>query len=75
MHHSFCSELLEFCQDVDSYMKTGEKNVIAVHCKGGKGRTGCCIAAWLVYSKQFKTAKSALDFFGGKLNLDQLTIN
>ena len=47
-------------------MSTNKDNVIAVHCKGGKGRTGCCIAAWLIYSKQFKTAKEALDFFGGR---------
>jgi len=31
-----------------------------VHCKGGKGRTGTCIATWLLATDFFTTADDAL---------------
>lgn len=33
-----CRDLLNFCQMVYRYMAESEQNVIAVHCKGGKGQ-------------------------------------
>ncbi|KAL7413193.1 protein-tyrosine phosphatase-like protein [Mrakia frigida] len=35
--------------------------VIAIHCKAGLGRTGCLIAAWLIYKHSF-TAQEAIGF-------------
>jgi len=58
------SQLLQYCYSVDEWMKKDEKNIIAIHCKGGKGRTGTCVAAWMIYSGQFKTAEEALNYFG-----------
>ncbi len=45
-------------------MKADEKNVVGIHCKAGKGRTGLAIAAYLVHCKAFRTATEALAKFG-----------
>jgi len=40
------------------------ENVIAVHCKGGKGRTGSFCSAWLFYrQKKRGSAQGALNLF------------
>ena len=37
-----------------------DKNVVAVHCNHGKGRTGTAIIAYLLYSNKFTSVKDAL---------------
>eukprot|EP01028_Stygiella_incarcerata_P012517 TRINITY_DN780_c0_g1_i1.p1 TRINITY_DN780_c0_g1~~TRINITY_DN780_c0_g1_i1.p1 ORF type:complete len:246 (+),score=38.41 TRINITY_DN780_c0_g1_i1:85-738(+) len=39
-------------------------NVIKVHCKAGKGRTGVMLSAFLLYSGHVSSAKEAIEFFG-----------
>jgi len=39
-------------------------NIIAVHCKAGKGRTGTMIASYMVYTGMCETAGDALRVFG-----------
>jgi len=57
--------LLDCCADIHSFLKSDEKNnVVAVHCKAGKGRTGLVISAYLLYAGICKTAVDALDMFG-----------
>jgi len=36
--------LVEFCGKARSWLNASRNNVIAIHCRGGKGRTGtfCC---------------------------------
>jgi len=44
-HHPPClAALISFCQSVHKYLRN-EENVIAVHCKAGKGRTGVIVSA------------------------------
>eukprot|EP01029_Cantina_marsupialis_P028178 TRINITY_DN775823_c0_g1_i1.p1 TRINITY_DN775823_c0_g1~~TRINITY_DN775823_c0_g1_i1.p1 ORF type:complete len:359 (-),score=105.56 TRINITY_DN775823_c0_g1_i1:337-1389(-) len=54
----------QFCANVDEWMGADPENVIAVHCKAGKGRTGLMISAYLVHAKICKTADEALRYFG-----------
>lgn len=51
----------KFCADVDEFLKDPD-NVVGIHCKAGKGRTGCMIAAYLVHTGM--TAVDALQHFG-----------
>ena len=44
-------------------MSEDSQNVIVVHCKGGKGRTGTMVAAWLVRSGLFSQAQQSLAYF------------
>uniref|UniRef100_A0A8C5WZT5 Phosphatidylinositol-3,4,5-trisphosphate 3-phosphatase n=1 Tax=Malurus cyaneus samueli TaxID=2593467 RepID=A0A8C5WZT5_9PASS len=57
-------DMLNFTANVREWMRKDEKNVIAIHCKGGKGRTGTMVCTWLIDSDQFESAKESLDYFG-----------
>lgn len=59
-----------FCESVDKFLAADAKNVIAVHCKAGKGRTGLMICAYLLWSQQCGTAQEALKLFGDKRTMD-----
>ncbi len=39
----------EFCHDAAAYLAQHPDNVVAVHCKAGKGRTGMLICALLLH--------------------------
>jgi len=47
----FCSlnfifrDMVNFCKNAREFMSADDKNVIALHCKGGKGRTGTMVRA------------------------------
>ena len=38
-----------FCSSAQRWMQGDPDNVVAVHCKGGKGRTGMMISAFLAF--------------------------
>lgn len=56
--------IAKFCADVDAWLAHDPENVIAVHCKAGKGRTGLMISAYLLHSGAAKSASAALNEFG-----------
>ncbi|XP_069826063.1 phosphatidylinositol 3,4,5-trisphosphate 3-phosphatase TPTE2-like isoform X2 [Dendropsophus ebraccatus] len=58
------ADMLKFTTSVRTWMAQDPKNVIAIHCKGGKGRTGTMVCTYLVDSDQFESAKESLDYFG-----------
>ena len=60
------SSILTFCQHASAWLAADVDNVIAVHCKAGKGRTGLMLAALLLYSGVCDSAQDALDEFGRK---------
>ncbi|KAJ8297961.1 hypothetical protein KUTeg_024492 [Tegillarca granosa] len=57
-------DMVTFCDDVRTWLSADEKNVIAVHCKGGKGRTGTMICTWLIHNELFEEAEESLEYFG-----------
>lgn len=59
-------ELFQFTKSVKEWFDRDPANVIAVHCKGGKGRTGTMIAAWLIESGSFESAMESLMHFGSR---------
>ncbi|KAM7352603.1 phosphatase and tensin-like protein isoform 2-T7 [Cochliomyia hominivorax] len=63
--------ILNFCKDVDDWLKAHPLNVAAVHCKAGKGRTGTMICCYLLYSGQQRTAEDALACYDEKRTKDR----
>nr|ABM21567.1 PTEN transcript variant 5 [Aedes aegypti] len=62
--------ITSFCRDVDEHLRADSKNVVAVHCKAGKGRTGTMICCYLLYSRQFNTAAEALHYYAQRRTSD-----
>ena len=59
-------QMLEFTERVRGWLGEHPDNVIVVHCKGGKGRTGTMICIWLIESGVFSSATNSLDYFGNR---------
>ena len=53
-----------FCEDAKKFLDEDEKNVIGVHCKAGKGRTGTFICCLLLYMNIFNTVDECLQYYG-----------
>lgn len=58
--------MLKFSASVREWMNEDEKNIIAVHCKGGKGRTGTMICVFLIDLGKFNDAEHCLGYFGDR---------
>lgn len=55
--------LLSFCKNAEAWLLADKSNVVIVHCKAGKGRSGSFICALLVYSRAVRSAYEALRWF------------
>lgn len=61
--YSFCVDAGKFyCENID--------NVVVVHCKAGKGRTGVMVSCLLLCLGLCKTADDALYHFGARRTMD-----
>ena len=50
--HNPCAFELVYlmCRDIDEFLAADPENVVAIHCKAGKGRTGLMITVYLLHS-------------------------
>jgi hypothetical protein len=55
--------IMEFLSDASNFVLDGKDRVIAVHCRGGKGRTGTLVCAWLLYTEFCTKDADALNHF------------
>ena len=53
-----------FCEDAKKFMDEDPKNVVAIHCLAGKGRTGTLISCFLLYLGMLDTAADCLKYYG-----------
>ena len=53
-----------FCEDAKKFLDEDPKNVVAIHCLAGKGRTGTLISCLLLYMGEFDTAADCLKYYG-----------
>uniref|UniRef100_A0A0N4Z7D6 Phosphatase tensin-type domain-containing protein n=1 Tax=Parastrongyloides trichosuri TaxID=131310 RepID=A0A0N4Z7D6_PARTI len=57
-------ELMEpFCTQVHEYLEEDPRNVVAIHCKAGKGRTGVMICAYLVYINFYPSPRKIMEYY------------
>lgn len=70
------SLLLPFCRDVHSWLQSNPENIVAVHCKAGKGRTGVMLCAYMLYARIWRSAYGALTYFAAarSMKLQGVTI-
>uniref|UniRef100_A0A0N4Z354 Phosphatase tensin-type domain-containing protein n=1 Tax=Parastrongyloides trichosuri TaxID=131310 RepID=A0A0N4Z354_PARTI len=63
-HHPPRLELMApFCREVHKYLLEDPKNIVAVHCKAGKGRTGVMICAYLVYINFYLSPRKNMEYY------------
>ena len=56
--------IILFCEDAKKFLEEDEKNIVAIHCKAGKGRTGTFVCCLMIYLKIFETADESLAYYG-----------
>ncbi|KAK9053254.1 hypothetical protein SSX86_029887 [Deinandra increscens subsp. villosa] len=59
-----------FCQSAYSWLKDDILNVVVVHCKAGKARTGLMICSLLLFLKFFPTAHECIEYYNQRRCVD-----
>jgi len=58
--------LILFCEMATAWLNKDAENVIAVHCRGGKGRTGTFCCALFLWLGIVNTAENAMSLFASR---------
>ncbi len=77
-HHAPALRALDaFCERAHAFMEGDPANVLAVHCKAGKGRTGVMVCAFLLYlgHAECPSADAAVHYFRSARTTDLDAIN
>ncbi|XP_061082927.1 tensin-1 isoform X3 [Conger conger] len=66
-HHApALDKICSICKAMDTWLSTDSRNVVVLHNKGNRGRTGVVVAAYMHYSNISASADQALDRFAMK---------
>ncbi|XP_065108354.1 tensin-1 isoform X2 [Paramisgurnus dabryanus] len=66
-HHApALDKICSICKAMDTWMNSDSHNVVVLHNKGNRGRTGVVVAAYMHYSNISASADQALDRFAMK---------
>ncbi|KAA0147428.1 hypothetical protein FNF29_07373 [Cafeteria roenbergensis] len=57
------AQLVDFASAASDWLAAAPSNVLAIHCKGGKGRTGTVVAALLLETGEAQSPTEALEWF------------
>jgi len=60
------NQMQRLVDHVRKFLAGDDQRVVALHCKGGKGRTGTMICAVLIDQKLFEDASTSLTYFGDR---------
>eukprot|EP00792_Barthelona_sp_PAP020_P008764 TRINITY_DN3247_c1_g2_i1.p1 TRINITY_DN3247_c1_g2~~TRINITY_DN3247_c1_g2_i1.p1 ORF type:complete len:544 (+),score=112.87 TRINITY_DN3247_c1_g2_i1:68-1699(+) len=55
--------IIDCCRSLQQFLEQDNENIVAVHCKAGKGRTGTIIVCLLLFTQVCRNAKEALNFY------------
>ena len=58
------------CLSVEKWLDEHPKNVVAIHCKAGKGRTGVMVCALLLHGGLFTKAADAMNYYARSRTID-----
>jgi protein tyrosine phosphatase len=58
--------IFALCYSIKSYLDLNDKNLVIIHCKNGRSRTGIIIACFLKYINSFENSAAAFNFFCSK---------
>ena len=64
------SQLFHLCLDMLLFMVQDPDNIVALHCKAGKGRTGLSVSAYLIFMEAVSNGYEAADFFNKRRTKD-----
>ena len=53
------TEIIHFCEEATRWLRQNPKNIIATHCKGGKGRTGVLCSVLILWCGHRRRAVDA----------------
>jgi len=53
-----------FCQDAKAFMEEDPKNVVAIHCKAGKGRSGTFVCCLMLFLRSFISSDECMAYYG-----------
>jgi len=59
-----------FCASAKAWLAGGMERVVVIHCKAGKGRTGCMACSLLMHLGFERTAQSAIAFYDHRRTRD-----
>ena len=70
-HNPCCLQMVHpLCVDAAEWLNAHEDNVVAIHCKAGKGRTGMIVSCLLVHLANCSTGDEALALFARQRTYD-----